>query len=68
MANDHCLIIITKKETNMTTQGTFLPREEFIASKTPQERVDFVKANPQMYAPKPQYDLIKTVIKIRLRL
>ena len=38
------------------TQGTFLPREEFIASKTPEERIAYVKANPGKYANKPQYD------------
>ena len=43
----------------MATQQTFVP---YSVSKTPQERADFVKANPQMYAPKPQYDLIKTVL------
>ena len=46
----------------MTTQGTFLPREEFIASKTPEERIAYVIANPGKYASKPQYDLIKTVL------
>mgnify|MGYP003660139916 FL=1 len=46
----------------MTVQTTFLPREEFIASKPLEERIAHVKANPQMYAPKPQYDLIKTVL------
>ena len=40
----------------MTVQGTFLPREEFIASKTPEERIAYVKANPGKYANKPQYD------------
>ena len=40
----------------MTVQGTFLPREEFIASKTPEERIAYVKANPDKYANKPQYD------------
>jgi hypothetical protein len=45
-----------KKESNMTTQGTFLPREEFIASKTPEERIAYVIANPGKYANKPQYD------------
>jgi hypothetical protein len=40
----------------MTVQGTFLPREEFIASKTAEERIAYVKANPAKYANKPQYD------------
>ena len=40
----------------MTTQGTFLPREEFIASKTPEERIAYVIANPGKYANKPQHD------------
>ena len=40
----------------MTVQTTFLPREEFIASKTPEERIAYVKANPGKYANKPQYD------------
>ena len=40
----------------MTVQGTFLPREEFIASKTPEERIAYVIANPGKYANKPQYD------------
>jgi hypothetical protein len=38
------------------TQGTFLPREEFIASKPLEERIAYVKANPSKYANKPQYD------------
>ena len=40
----------------MTVQTTFLPKEEFIASKTPEERIAYVKANPLKYANKPQYD------------
>ena len=40
----------------MTTQTTFLPKEEFIASKTPEERIAYVIANPGKYANKPQYD------------
>ena len=40
----------------MTVQTTFLPREEFIASKTPEERIAYVIANPGKYANKPQYD------------
>ena len=40
----------------MTVQATFLPKEEFIASKTPEERIAYVKANPLKYANKPQYD------------
>jgi len=40
----------------MSTQPEFIP---YSVSKTPQERAEYVKANPQMYAPKPQYDLIK---------
>ena len=40
----------------MTTQTTFLPREEFIASKTPEERIAYVIANPGKYANKPQHD------------
>ena len=40
----------------MTVQGTFLPREEFIASKPLEERIAYVKANPLKYANKPQYD------------
>ena len=40
----------------MTVQTTFLPKEEFIASKTPEERIAYVKANPGKYANKPQYD------------
>jgi len=38
------------------TQSTFLPREEFIASKSLEERIAYVKANPGKYANKPQYD------------
>ena len=40
----------------MTVQTTFLPREEFIASKPLEERIAYVKANPLKYANKPQYD------------
>ena len=40
----------------MTVQTTFLPKEEFIASKTPEERIAYVIANPGKYANKPQYD------------
>ena len=40
----------------MTVQATFLPKEEFIASKTAEERIAYVKANPLKYASKPQYD------------
>tara|TARA_R110001592_G_C12843181_1_gene721092 strand:+ start:502 stop:714 length:213 start_codon:yes stop_codon:yes gene_type:complete len=40
----------------MTVQATFLPKEEFIASKTAEERIAYVKANPLKYANKPQYD------------
>ena len=40
----------------MTVQATLLPKEEFIASKTPEERIAYVKANPGKYANKPQYD------------
>ena len=40
----------------MTVQTTFLPKEEFIASKTAEERIAYVKANPSKYANKPQYD------------
>ena len=40
----------------MTVQTTFLPKEEFIASKTPEERIAYVNANPGKYANKPQYD------------
>jgi hypothetical protein len=40
----------------MTVQATFLPKEEFIASKTAEERIAYVKANPAKYANKPQYD------------
>ena len=40
----------------MTVQTTFLPREEFIASKPLEERIAHVKANPQIYAPKPQFE------------
>ena len=40
----------------MTVQTTFLPKEEFIASKTAEERIAYVKANPLKYASKPQYD------------
>jgi len=40
----------------MTVQTTFLPREEFIASKPLEERIAHVKANPLKYASKPQHD------------
>ena len=40
----------------MTVQTTFLPKEEFIASKPLEERIAYVKANPLKYANKPQYD------------
>jgi len=43
----------------MTVQTTFLPREEFIASKPLEERIAYVKANPGKYMPKAEYDIIK---------
>ena len=45
----------------MTVQTTFLPREEFIASKPLEERIAYVKANPLKYANKPQYDYNKNM-------
>jgi hypothetical protein len=30
-------------------------------SKTPEERAEYVKANPQKYMPKAQYDIIKSI-------
>jgi len=42
----------------MTVQQTFVP---FSVSKTPEERAEYVKANPQKYMPKAQYDLFKTL-------
>jgi len=40
----------------MTVQTTFIPLEEFKLTKTPEERIAFVKANPLKYANKPQHD------------
>ena len=42
----------------MATQTTFVP---FSVSKTPEERAEYVKANPQKYMPKAQYDIIKSI-------
>ena len=42
----------------MATQTTFVP---FSVSKTPEERAEYVKANPHKYMPKAQYDLFKTL-------
>ncbi len=42
----------------MTTQQSFVP---YTQSKTPEERAEYVKANPQKYMPKAQYDLFKTL-------
>jgi len=42
----------------MTVQQTFVP---FSVSKTPEERAEYVKANPQKYMPKAQYDIIKSI-------
>ena len=40
----------------MTTQQLFVPYAE---SKSAEERIAYVKANPGKYMPKSQYDLIK---------
>jgi hypothetical protein len=40
----------------MTTQQLFVPYAE---SKSAEERIAYVKANPGKYMPKGQYDLIK---------
>ena len=42
----------------MATQQEFVP---YSVSKTPEERAEYVKANPQKYMPKAQYDLFKTL-------
>ncbi len=41
-----------------TTQQTFVPYTE---SKSPEDRIAYVKANPHKYMPKAQYDLIKNL-------
>ena len=40
----------------MTVQTTFIPLEEFKLTKTPEERIAYVKANPLKYSNKPQHD------------
>jgi hypothetical protein len=40
----------------MTTQQTFIPYTE---SKSIEDRIAYVKANPGKYMPKAQYDIIK---------
>ena len=40
----------------MTTQQTFIPYTE---SKSAEDRIAYVKANPGKYMPKAQYDIIK---------
>ena len=40
----------------MTTQQTFIPYTE---SKSVEDRIAYVKANPGKYMPKAQYDIIK---------
>jgi hypothetical protein len=40
----------------MSTQQTFIPYTE---SKSAEDRIAYVKANPSKYMPKAQYDLIK---------
>ena len=40
----------------MSTQQTFIPYTE---SKSAEDRIAYVKANPGKYMPKAQYDLIK---------
>ena len=42
----------------MTTQQLFVPYAE---SKSAEERIAYVKANPGKYMPKAQYDLFKTL-------
>tara|TARA_R110000751_G_C13584548_1_gene460231 strand:+ start:504 stop:677 length:174 start_codon:yes stop_codon:yes gene_type:complete len=42
----------------MATQTTFVP---FSVSKTPEERAEYVKANPHKYMPKAQYDSMKDI-------
>jgi len=42
----------------MTVQQTFVP---FSVSKTPEERAEYVKANPHKYMPKAQYDLFTSL-------
>ena len=40
----------------MSTQPSFIPYTE---SKSAEDRIAYVKANPDKYMPKPQYDIIK---------
>jgi len=42
----------------MTTQQTFVPYTE---SKSVEDRIAYVKANPHEYMPKAQYDLVKSL-------
>ena len=42
----------------MATQATFVP---FSVSKTPEQRAEYVKANPHKYMPKAQYDSMKDI-------
>jgi len=42
----------------MTTQPSFVPYAE---SKSAEERIAYVKANPGKYMPKAQYDLVKSL-------
>ena len=42
----------------MTTQQSFVPYTE---SKSVEDRIAYVKANPHKYMPKAQYDLFKTL-------
>ena len=44
------IVIIVRKENSMTTQQKFVP---FSESKTKEERVAYVKANPARYMPLP---------------
>ena len=53
--NNNC----QQQELLMTTQQTFIPYTE---SKSAEDRIAYVKANPGKYMPKAQYDIVKSLI------